>query len=145
MSAKLKQFIQENCFDFGTLYSLEEEFNRVGLTIQPTRGGDMILCQLVDGSPLAESLGIDHLFVGVQSRPRDEVPHKLIKCVLEFIDSASGKPSKLSLPGAHPRTGHAGFYAQPGVGPVMQDMALSRADLKECLLAAIEKWCDGPG
>ena len=150
MSTELKQFIQERCFDFGSLYSLEEEFNKIGLTIQPTRGGDMVLCQLVDDLPVAESLGVDHLFVGVQYRPRDEIQHKLAKCILEFIDSASGKSSKLSIPNRHPRTGHAGLYGQApqapqalGVGPVMQDMALSRAEIEECLLGAIEKWCDG--
>jgi len=145
MSVELKQFIRERCFDFGTLYSLEEEFNKIGLTIQPTCGGDMILCRLVNNIPVAESLGVDHLYVGTQSRPRDEMPHKLIKCVLEFIDMACGSPAKPTNTKQSHHTGHTGFYgkALEVVGPIMQDMALSQAEIKDNLLGAIKEWCDG--
>lgn len=143
MSSELKQFIRKRCFDFGTLYSLEEEFNKIGLTVQPTCGGDMVLCKLVDGKPVAESLGDDHLFVGVQSRLRDEMPHKLIKCVLEFIDAAGGKPSKPISAERHVRTGHTSFYGQFfEVGPIVQDMALAENDISTDLLVAIRGWCD---
>lgn len=143
MLVELKQFIRERCFDFGTLYSLEEEFNQIGLTIQPTCGGDMVLCKLMAGKPVAESLGLDHLFVGAQSRPRDGMPHKLIKCVLEFIDSASGESSVPVPIERRPRTGHTGFYGQFfEIGPVAQDMALSEVDINSELLKAIREWCD---
>jgi hypothetical protein len=140
MPAGLKQFIKSRCYDFGTLYSLNDEFNKIGLTILPTNGGDMVLCRLVEGRPVAESLGIDHIYVGVQSRPRDELPHKLAKCVLEFIDSAGGDPSRPSVADQPHRTGHTGFYGL--VGPVVQDMALGEADIGSDLLGAIREWCD---
>lgn len=143
MPIELKRFIQERCFDYGTLYSLEESFNRIGLTIQPTCGGDMILCRLIEGKPVAESLGDDHLYVGTQSRPRDEMPHKLIKCVLEFIDAVGSSPAVVVSQKQPSRTGHAGFYGKAfGVGPIMQDMALAQTQLNENLLGAIKDWCD---
>jgi hypothetical protein len=141
VTAKLKQFVRDRCYDFGILYSLEEEFNKIGLTIQATCSGDMILCRLVSGKPIAESLGVDHLFVGVRSRPRDEIPHKLVKCVLEFIDIAAGESSKHECVKPHPRTGHVTLYGH-SIGPVVQDMALKHVDINNDLLGAIREWCD---
>jgi hypothetical protein len=143
MPAELKKFILERCYDYGALYSLEPEFNKIGLSIQATCGGDMILCKLLHGEPVAESLGTDHLFVGTQSRLRDEMPHKLIKCVLEFIDEASGAPSVPQCAGRPPRNGHSGFYGHtPGVGPIVQDMALSEADINSRLIDVLQKCCE---
>ena len=107
----------------------------------------MVLCKLASGRSVAESLGQDHIFVGVQSRPRDEMPHKLIKCVLEFIDVASGKPDRLVSVGRRPHTGHVGLYGPKvevavEIGPVVQDMALSETEINTKLLVALRKWCD---
>lgn len=144
MVSDLKEFVRRRCYDFGALYSLEDELNKVGLTVQPTCGGDMVLCKLVEGRPLAKALGVDHLFVGVQSRPRDQIPHKLLKCILEFLDVAAGGPDRLVPIDNPPRTGHSGLYGDVlEIGPVMQDLALDRASIEDDLLYAIKEWCDG--
>jgi len=143
MITELKQFIRDRCYDFGVLYSLEEEFNKIGLTIQATCSGDMILCKLAGGKPVAESLGTDHLFIGTQSRPRDEISHKLIEGVLEFIDVAAGGPSSVAAVRSKARTGFTGLYGRAmEIGPVMQGMALSQSEIQENLLESIKDWCD---
>jgi len=137
----LKKFIRERCYDFGTLYALEEEFNKLGLSIQQTCGGDMVLCQLRGGQPIAESLGVDHIYVGAYARPRDQIPQKLLKCVLEFIDSARGSAGTVATRQLPHRIGHTGFYGA-AIGAVVQGMALDQVDADDDLLDAIREWCN---
>jgi len=83
------------CMDYRTLYALEEEFNKVGLTVQSTPQNHMILCKIMEGKPHAEKVIRDYIFVGSLEEKGKELSDRAVKCITTFIKSASTGPAKV--------------------------------------------------
>lgn len=81
------------CIDFKSLWCMEEDVNRVGLTIQRTHQNNMILCRVQDGTPLAERIVEDYIFVGDLGHKDSEISDKARDQIVEFIKANAGQPS----------------------------------------------------
>jgi len=94
MTKKLLYKISQ-CIDFQNLYALEEEFNKVGLTIQTTSKNRMILCKLRKGRPLAEKVVDDYIFIGTLDNPTREITEKVAEKISDFVRNNQGKSDKV--------------------------------------------------
>jgi hypothetical protein len=81
------------CYDYSSFYLLEDKLNEIGLTIQSTRGGKMLLCQIVDNTPWMGEPVKDHIPVGFNESIDEEIPQRLLNTILEFIETHIGDPS----------------------------------------------------
>ena len=77
------------------LFSLEEDFNNVGLTVQPTNQGKMVLCRIEDEKPVTENVSDDYIFVGSISERDIEISQRVLDCVTNFIIENSGSPATI--------------------------------------------------
>lgn len=84
----------KNCPNYETLYRLEEDFNKVGLTLQSTPKNRVILCMIRDGNAYASAVMEDYVFVGATS-DLDEVPTKTIDCIMNFVIENAGSPARV--------------------------------------------------
>jgi len=83
------------CIDYQSLYALEDEFNKIGLTIQTTQKNRMILCKLVDGKPIANNVIEDFIFVGSYQQAETELSDRAIEKIIDFVGNNQGAPSKV--------------------------------------------------
>lgn len=83
------------CIDYQNLYALEEEFNKVGLSIQTTSRNRMILCRLVEGSIIAERLIDDYIFVGSLADSTKELSENVTQKISDFVRNSAGESSKV--------------------------------------------------
>lgn len=83
------------CLDFQNLYALEEDFNKVGLTIQTTSKNRMILCKLRKGKPLAEKVIDDFIFIGTLDNPTRELSENMAEKISDFVRNNQSKPDKV--------------------------------------------------
>lgn len=54
----------KSCYNYQSIYAMEDGFNSVGLTIQTTPKNRMILCKIVEGTASAKEVGSDYIFLG---------------------------------------------------------------------------------
>lgn len=79
------------CFDYQSLYAMEEGFNAVGLTIQTTSKNRMILCKIKDNKPVAKEVGVDYIFIGGLDKT-EEYSERVEQKIVDFImNNAAGK------------------------------------------------------
>lgn len=52
------------CYDYQSLYAMEDGFNSIGLTIQTTSKNRIILCKIINSKPSAKEVGVDYIFIG---------------------------------------------------------------------------------
>lgn len=83
------------CIDYQSLYALEESFNNCGLTIQTTSLNRMILCKLIDGKPVTESVVDDYIFVGGLNDMSREITERAVIKICDFVRTCSGKANKV--------------------------------------------------
>lgn len=95
--ADLKEVLYKvnQCIDYHTLYALEPEFNKVGLTIQTSSKNRTVLCKLIDGKPITESIIDDYIFIGTLDGSSTELSERAIEKVSDFIRASAGPPSKV--------------------------------------------------
>lgn len=82
----------EMCPDYGSLFTMEEEFNKIGLTIAPTASHKVILCKIKDNKPNATKIFEDFMFVGSHLKPELELSPRLVECISSFIKKVAGMP-----------------------------------------------------
>lgn len=75
----------KNCYDFNTLYQLNEDLLKAGITIQPTNGDKMIMCRLEGDRPVTDHIVDDYIFIGHKNILDHEIPARLLECVVEFV------------------------------------------------------------
>jgi len=83
------------CIDYQSLYALEDEFNKIGLTIQTTQKNRMILCKLVAGKPIANNVIEDFIFVGSYQQAETELSDRAVEKIIDFVGNNQGAPSKV--------------------------------------------------
>jgi len=81
-----------------TIFSLEEDFNRIGLTVQLSSGNRAILCKIVEGRAAASSVMDDYMFLGsfAGTEAKQEVPPKLIATLSDFVMNKAGASAKVT-------------------------------------------------
>ncbi len=85
----------EQCIDYQNLYSLEEDFNRVGLTVQATSRNQMILCKLINGSPVTENVIDDYIYIGSTNELNKELSERASEKISDFVRTNAGSPGKV--------------------------------------------------
>lgn len=83
------------CIDYQNLYALEEDLNKVGLSIQTTSRNRMILCRLVDGKAITEHLIDDYIFVGSLNEATKELSENVTQKISDFVRNNAGGPGKI--------------------------------------------------
>jgi hypothetical protein len=83
------------CVDYQCFYALEEDFNKIGLTIQTTSRNRMILCKLQDGSPVTEKIIDDYIFVGSLDESTKELTDRTVEKICDFVRTNVGTPGKV--------------------------------------------------
>lgn len=87
---KVKNSVTCSC-----LYALEDNFNKVSLTLQTTTKNRMVLCKIKNNKPYCKEFMDDYIFIGVAEEDR-ELSKRAIECISEFImNAASEKPAKI--------------------------------------------------
>ena len=89
----------KNCPTYSSLYDMEQEFNKIGLTIQITTNNRMVLCKIKNHKPYCQSIIDDYIFIGILNDKDIEISDKMLQCMTNFIMNAASAPSKiLNLP-----------------------------------------------
>lgn len=72
----------DQCTQYSEIYNLEESFNKVGLTVQTTTNGRMILCRCADNKIVTENVIDDYIFIGPAKWLHEGVVNKIKSFVL---------------------------------------------------------------
>lgn len=83
------------CIDYQNLYALEEEMNKVGLSVQTTSNNRMILCRLLEGKVVTEKVIDDYIFIGSLNDATRELSESQIQKISDFIRNRSGPSGKV--------------------------------------------------
>ena len=88
----------KGCGYYYMLHELEEDFNKIGLTIQTTLRDNKILCKIVEGKPYAEKPLRDYVFVGSLTDQTDPIPDRILDTICEFVVNNAGLPAVMDTP-----------------------------------------------
>lgn len=76
---------------YGNIYDMEKEFNSVGLTLQATTKGNIILCRINKGRPAME----DYVVIGNPFDNGRALDPQMRKVIREFVDKYTSKPATI--------------------------------------------------
>ena len=109
-----------NSHNYQTLYSLEEEFNKIGLTLQRTEQNWIILCRIDESRPKAKKVLEDYIFLSTLDNKSGDITEQTIRCLVEFIKRTASKPAAVvdPNPGRNWRSAH-GLYG--GAIPIVNE------------------------
>lgn len=82
----------KKCDDPEMLLSLEEDFNKIGLSLQQANSGKLLLCKIVDGRPVVTKSFDDYVPIG---RLAEELTEKAINRVIGFVVENNSKPATI--------------------------------------------------
>jgi hypothetical protein len=83
------------CINYQNLYGLEEQFNKVGLTIQTTSHNRMLLCKLINGAPIIENVVDDYIFIGSLDDMNRDLTEKTAEKIMDFVRTNAGPAGKI--------------------------------------------------
>jgi hypothetical protein len=83
----------DRCVNYEMIYCLEEDFNDIGMTLQPAKKDRMILCTIVEGTPTARRIFEDYIHIGSLEHGPNEIPLRLIECIKDFVVENARLPS----------------------------------------------------
>jgi hypothetical protein len=83
----------DKCVSYEMLFCLEEDFNAIGMTLQPAKKDRMVLCTIVDGTPVAKRIFEDYIHIGSLENGPGEIPVRLIECIKDFVNENARLPS----------------------------------------------------
>lgn len=82
------------CFDYQSLYAMEEGFNSVGLTIQTTSKNRMVLCKIENNKPKATEVGVDYIFIGGMDKS-EEYSERVEQKIIDFIMNNASRKTEI--------------------------------------------------
>ena len=83
------------CLDYQSVYALEEEFNKAGLTIQTTSNNRIILCRLQEGKAVTENIIDDYIFIGSLETAINEITDRAVMKISDFIRTNASAADKV--------------------------------------------------
>jgi hypothetical protein len=83
------------CIDYQSVYALEEEFNKAGLTIQTTSNSRMVLCRLQEGKPIAQNVVDDYIFIGSLDAAINELTDRAVMKMCDFVRTNASTADKV--------------------------------------------------
>jgi len=83
------------CIDYQSVYALEEEFNKAGLTVQTTSNNRVILCKLQEGRPVANNVVDDYIFIGSLDAAINELTDRAVMKMCDFVRTNASMADKV--------------------------------------------------
>ncbi len=80
------------CYDWQSLHELQDDFNRVGLTVTATSEERYVLCRVVNGEPITENIIDDYVFIGARDNLSQEISPRHMDIIVDFVSSNIGGP-----------------------------------------------------
>lgn len=81
------------CPDYSSLYYMEEEFNKLGMTIAQANNKKVMLCSIGDDNkPKNTKIFEDYIFIGSVSNPDAELSNRFVECLTQFVKKAAKAP-----------------------------------------------------
>jgi hypothetical protein len=94
------------------LFCLEEDFNSIGMTLQPSKKDRIILCTVIDGVPKARRIFEDYIHVGSVENGAGEMPMRLLECIKDFVEENARLPSMPLNRATNWQTSKNGLYGE---------------------------------
>lgn len=85
----------DQCIDFQSVYALEEDFNKCGLTVQTTSNNKIIIARLENGVPKTDDIITDYIFIGSLNESAREISDRSVDRICNFIRKNAGKPDSV--------------------------------------------------
>ena len=82
----------KHCYDWKSIYTLKDDFEKVGLTIHDTSGGRKVLCRIEEGKPIVNNIVDDYIFMGTSANLDEEVSKRALEVILYFLENKAGEP-----------------------------------------------------
>jgi len=101
----------DKCANFEMLFCLEEDFNSIGMTLQPTKQNKMVLCMIENGVPSARRMFEDYIHIGSLEDRSEEIPGRLRECIREFAEDKATEASKVAKTGRSWQNAQTSLYA----------------------------------
>ena len=86
------------CINWDTVFAMEKDFNKIGLTLQPTTKDRVVLCRLVEGQPSAQEIGEDYMFLASQAERGISLTERHVRIISDFCINCASKPSLVEGP-----------------------------------------------
>lgn len=100
------------CVNYETLYQLEEDFNLVGFTLQPTGQKQILLCIIEDGSPKAKKFFEDYIHIGSIESKFEEITPRLRECIKDFVCQNANMPAEVKTRTKSWQLAETGLYGK---------------------------------
>lgn len=102
---KLQDFIARirRCDCWNTLYTLEDDFQQFGISIEQTHGGRRALCRLEGGTPIVERVLDDFIFIE-GSDGYDQINPRSMELITDFVWRCATGPQEAPEPIAYKRS-----------------------------------------
>lgn len=111
------------------LLSLEEHFNRIGLSLREAYSGKLLLCKVIDGIPVATKTFDDYIPIG---KLTEELTDKAVDRIIGFVvENHTDHPVTIKKPKEN--NGNYGLY-----GSSFHDGI--NAEIEKQLINAIAEW-----
>jgi hypothetical protein len=83
------------CVDYQSLYAMEGDFNRIGLTVQTTANNRMALCRIKNGKPVANHIIDDYVFIGSLNTSTNEISENAATKIIDWVLNNASKKATL--------------------------------------------------
>lgn len=83
------------CYNYSSLFAMEDGFNSVGLTVQTTPKNRVILCTIIDGIATANEVGTDYIFLGSIDQ-NSEYSERVEQKIIDFISNKAGPAAAIT-------------------------------------------------
>lgn len=80
--------------NYDDVYALEEDFNRIGMSIHQTTNNRLILCKSVNGKPVVENVLNDYIFIGDANKSDKRFTDGVVNKIIDFVKENAGQSSQ---------------------------------------------------
>lgn len=102
----------DKCVCYEMLFCLEEDFNTIGMSLQPSKKDRIILCTIIDGVPKAKRIFEDYIHVGSVENGAGEMPVRLLECIKDFVEENARLPGVPLNRATNWQTSKNGLYGE---------------------------------
>lgn len=102
----------KHCYDWKSMYTLKDEFEKIGLTLHDTSGGRKVLCRVESGKPVVESIVDDYIFMGSGTNLDEEISNRALEVIIYFLENRASEPQTV-LDSSQSYSKDMKFYGKP--------------------------------
>ena len=102
----------KHCYDWKSIYTLKDDFEKVGLTLHDTAGGRKVLCRIEEGQPVVKNIVDDYIFMGSSSNLDEEISNRALEVILYFLENKASEP-KIVMDSSQSYSKDMKLYGEP--------------------------------